>query len=135
MIRSAESAGEMGARGYEIMPLGVATWEAFVALAEKHYGVWGRPCTWFHSDCASKESPTQGGRCGRGASCCARPDREDQRRPRRGICAGRTGQEDFGLLLYTGTRSLFEQADFVYERSKEENHCVMCRTVSPAEAL
>lgn len=44
------------------------------------------------------------------------------------------GKRTSGSFLYNGTRSLFEQAGFSYERSKGKNHCVMRRTVSAAEA-
>jgi hypothetical protein len=35
----------------------------------------------------------------------------------------------FGSFLYNGTRSLFEQARFSYDRSEGKDHCVMRRTV------
>jgi GNAT superfamily N-acetyltransferase len=36
---------------HRILPLSLDTWDAFVALAEKHNGVWGGCwCTWFHAD-------------------------------------------------------------------------------------
>ena len=35
-------------------------------------------------------------------------------------------------FLYNGTRTLFEQAGFEYERPKGKNHCVMRRTVPAA---
>lgn len=41
------------------------------------------------------------------------------------------GKKTSDSFLYNGTRSLFEQADFSYERSKGKSNCVMCRTVSP----
>jgi GNAT superfamily N-acetyltransferase len=44
------------------------------------------------------------------------------------------GKRTSGSFLYNGTRSLFEQAGFSYERSKGKNHCVMRRTVSSVEA-
>jgi hypothetical protein len=44
------------------------------------------------------------------------------------------GKRTSGSFLYDGTRSLFEQAGFSYERSKGKNHCVVRRTVSPVEA-
>jgi hypothetical protein len=34
-------------------------------------------------------------------------------------------------FLYNGTRSLFEQADFSYDRPKGMKHCVMSKTVMP----
>jgi GNAT superfamily N-acetyltransferase len=34
-------------------------------------------------------------------------------------------------FLYNGTRSLFEQAGFEYQRHKGKNHCVMRRRVAP----
>ena len=34
-------------------------------------------------------------------------------------------------FLYNGTRTLFEQAGFEYDRPKGKNHCVMRRTVKP----
>jgi hypothetical protein len=34
-------------------------------------------------------------------------------------------------FLYNGTRTLFEQAGFEYDRPKGKNHCVMRRTVTP----
>ncbi len=41
------------------------------------------------------------------------------------------GKKTSGSFLYNGTRSLFEQAGFSYERSKGKNNCVMSRTVAP----
>lgn len=35
-------------------------------------------------------------------------------------------------FLYNGTRSLFEQAGFEYERPKGKNHCVMRRRIAPS---
>jgi hypothetical protein len=40
------------------------------------------------------------------------------------------GKRTSGSFLYNGTRSLFEQAGFSYERPKSKNHCVMRRTVT-----
>lgn len=49
--------------GYAIRPLGAATWDAFVHLAEKHNGVWnGCWCTWFHPACAEKGERPEGNR-------------------------------------------------------------------------
>jgi GNAT superfamily N-acetyltransferase len=42
------------------------------------------------------------------------------------------GKKTSASFLYNGTRSLFEQAGFVYERPKGKNHCVMKRTIEPA---
>jgi GNAT superfamily N-acetyltransferase len=42
------------------------------------------------------------------------------------------GKQITASFLYNGTRSLFEQAGFTYERPKGKNHCVMTRTVAPA---
>lgn len=42
------------------------------------------------------------------------------------------GKRTSGSFLYNGTRSLFEQAGFSYERSKGKNHCVLRRTVLPS---
>lgn len=42
------------------------------------------------------------------------------------------GKRKSGSLLYNGTRSLFEQAGFTYERPKGKNHCVMRKTVPAA---
>ena len=39
------------------------------------------------------------------------------------------GKKVSASFLYNGTRSLFEQAGFTYDRSKGQNHCVMSRTV------
>lgn len=39
------------------------------------------------------------------------------------------GKKISASFLYSGTRSLFEQAGFEYERPKGKNHCVMRRTV------
>jgi GNAT superfamily N-acetyltransferase len=48
---------------YAIRPLAVATWPAFVHLAEKHNGVWGGCwCTWFHPACADKGAGAAGNR-------------------------------------------------------------------------
>ena len=35
-------------------------------------------------------------------------------------------------FLYNGTRGLFEQAGFEYERPKGKNHCVMRKQIAPA---
>lgn len=40
------------------------------------------------------------------------------------------GRKVNGSFLYNGTRSLFERADFVYERPKGKNHCVMRTRIS-----
>ncbi len=42
------------------------------------------------------------------------------------------GKKINASLLYNGTRSLFEQAGFTYDRPKGKNHCVMSTTVAPA---
>ena len=39
------------------------------------------------------------------------------------------GQKFSASFLYYGTRSLFEQAGFSYDRRKGKYHCVMSRTV------
>ena len=41
------------------------------------------------------------------------------------------GKKVSASFLYNGTKSLFEQAGFVYERPKGKNHCVMKVTVQP----
>jgi GNAT superfamily N-acetyltransferase len=41
------------------------------------------------------------------------------------------GKRISASFLYNGTRSLFEQAGFRYERPKGKNHCVMTTTVAP----
>jgi hypothetical protein len=48
---------------YMIKPLSPETWDAFVALAEKHNGVWGGCwCTWFHPESAEKGQGADGNR-------------------------------------------------------------------------
>jgi GNAT superfamily N-acetyltransferase len=48
---------------YAIKPLGPATWDAFVGLAQKHNGVWGGCwCTWFHPASAEKGLSSEGNR-------------------------------------------------------------------------
>lgn len=48
---------------YAIRPLASDTWAYFVALAEKHNGVWGGCwCTWFHPACAQKGNGASGNR-------------------------------------------------------------------------
>ena len=42
------------------------------------------------------------------------------------------GKQITASFLYSGTRSLFEQAGFTYSRPKGKNHCVMSTTVAPA---
>ncbi len=42
------------------------------------------------------------------------------------------GERVSASFLYNGTRSLFEQAGFEYERPKGKNHCVMRMRVLPA---
>ena len=37
-------------------------------------------------------------------------------------------------LLYSATRSMFEDAGFVYERPKGKNHCVMRTTITPSSS-
>jgi GNAT superfamily N-acetyltransferase len=43
------------------------------------------------------------------------------------------GQKVSASFLYNGTRSLFEQAGFTYDRRKGIKHCVMSKTVPPTE--
>ncbi|HUG08508.1 MAG TPA: hypothetical protein VMP13_06400 [Acidimicrobiia bacterium] len=42
------------------------------------------------------------------------------------------GEKVSASFLYNGTRSLFEQAGFTYERPKGKNHCVMRATIAPS---
>ena len=42
------------------------------------------------------------------------------------------GEKISASFLYNGTRSLFEQAGFAYQRPKGKNHCVMSITIPPA---
>ena len=42
------------------------------------------------------------------------------------------GEKVSASFLYNGTRHLFEEAGFTYERPKGKNHCVMTITVPPA---
>lgn len=39
------------------------------------------------------------------------------------------GKKISASFLYNGTRTLFEQAGFTYDRPKGKNHCVMTKTV------
>ena len=41
------------------------------------------------------------------------------------------GKKVSASFLYNGTRSLFEQAGFAYERPKGKNHCVTRRVIAP----
>jgi GNAT superfamily N-acetyltransferase len=41
------------------------------------------------------------------------------------------GKKVSASFLYNGTRGLFEQAGFTYERPKGKNHCVMRTTIAP----
>jgi hypothetical protein len=41
------------------------------------------------------------------------------------------GKKISASFVYNGTRSLFEQAGFSYDRPKGKKHCVMTRTVPP----
>lgn len=41
------------------------------------------------------------------------------------------GRNTSASFLYNGTRSLFEEAGFSYERPVGKNHCVMRRTIPP----
>jgi GNAT superfamily N-acetyltransferase len=188
---------------YAIKPLGAATWDAFVNLAEKHNGVWGGCwCTWFHPACAEKGESSEANRAYKerlvregkahaalvfdgdvAVAWCqyGSPDElpsiyhlkeynagrtgkapdyrltcffVDRNYRRKGVAAvalrgaldliakagggvveaypqDTMGKRTSGSFLYNGTRSLFEQAGFSYERSKGTNHCVMRRTVSP----
>lgn len=43
------------------------------------------------------------------------------------------GKKITASFLYNGTRSLFEQAGFTYLRPKGKNHCVMSKTITPAD--
>jgi GNAT superfamily N-acetyltransferase len=191
---------------YAIKPLGVATWDAFVNLAEKHNGVWGGCwCTWFHPAYAEKGESPEANRAYKerlvregkahaalvfdgdvAVAWCqyGSPDElpsiyhlkeynagrtekspdfrltcffVDRSYRRKGVAAvalrgaldliskagggvveaypqDTMGKRTSGSFLYNGTRSLFEQAGFSYERSKGKNHCVMRRTVSPVGA-
>ncbi len=42
------------------------------------------------------------------------------------------GQKVSAAFLYNGTRSMFEEAGFRYDRPKGTKHCVMSKTVAPA---
>ena len=42
------------------------------------------------------------------------------------------GRRVSASFLYNGTRSLFEQAGFAYERPKGKNHCVMRTRIAPS---
>jgi len=42
------------------------------------------------------------------------------------------GKKVSASFLYNGTRGLFDQAGFSYERPKGKNHCVMSKTVPPS---
>jgi hypothetical protein len=42
------------------------------------------------------------------------------------------GKKTSASFLYNGTRGLFEQAGFEYERPKGKNHCVMRKRIAPA---
>jgi ribosomal protein S18 acetylase RimI-like enzyme len=44
------------------------------------------------------------------------------------------GKKTSASFLYNGTRSMFEEAGFEYERPKGKNHCVMRTVVSPGRA-
>jgi hypothetical protein len=44
------------------------------------------------------------------------------------------GKRISASFLYNGTRSMFEEAGFTYERAKGKNHCVMRTTVEPSAA-
>lgn len=44
------------------------------------------------------------------------------------------GRKTSSTFLYSATRSLFERTGFRYDRPKGKNHCVMRRSVPPAEA-
>lgn len=44
------------------------------------------------------------------------------------------GEKVSASFLYNGTRRLFEQAGFEYERPKGKNHCVMRMRITPAPA-
>ena len=50
----------------------------------------------------------------------------------RGLPHDLQGQKTSASFLYNGTRSLFEQAGFTYERPKGQKNCVMRRVVAPA---
>jgi hypothetical protein len=42
------------------------------------------------------------------------------------------GKKVSASFLYNGTRSLFEQAGFTFDRTKGKYHCVMSKTVPRA---
>ncbi|HUP17636.1 MAG TPA: GNAT family N-acetyltransferase [Acidimicrobiia bacterium] len=44
------------------------------------------------------------------------------------------GEKVSASFLYNGTRRLFEQAGFEYERPKGKNHCVMRRRIAPTRS-
>lgn len=50
-----------------------------------------------------------------------------------GYPADTDGEKVNASFLYSATRSMFEDAGFVYQRSKGKNHCVMQTTIPPMD--
>ena len=42
------------------------------------------------------------------------------------------GKKMSSSFLYNGTRRMYEEAGFTYQRSKGQKNCVMIRTIAPA---
>jgi hypothetical protein len=42
------------------------------------------------------------------------------------------GKRMSSSFLYNGTRRMYEEAGFTYQRSKGQKNCVMIRTIAPA---
>ena len=109
---------------YVVKPLDAGTWDAFARLVERHNGVFGGCwCTWFHTFHAEKTFTAEGNRAlkkrlveeGRAhAALVFDGDPHD------------TGGQKVSVL-YNGTRSLYEQAGFIYLRPKGKRNCVMRR--------
>ena len=62
-------------------------------------------------------------------------DRAGGRRRRRGVSQDTANKQITASFLYNGTRSLFEEAGFTYDRPKGKNHCVMITTIAPASSV
>ena len=42
------------------------------------------------------------------------------------------GKKMSSSFLYNGTRRMYEEAGFIYQRPKGQKNCVMTRTIAPA---
>jgi hypothetical protein len=125
---------------YTVKPLGPDTWDDFAQLAERHNGVWGGCwCTWFHTAHAEKSfsRPTTGSPASSSTRSTGGPAWRGWRAEAGGGVVEAypqdTGDKKVSAsFLYNGTRTLFEQAGFTFDRPKGKNHCAMTTAIKPS---